>query len=625
MQRLVVFYFCFSTFIFNAILGQNNSLVLEKKMTLQALDLSIVEVLKSITKQSGLLFSYNPSVFNDTKKVKLSFKQVPLRLVLEAILKGTNHVYKLKKNYIIIYPVSAQKTETQSTFKFSGYVFDGKDSISLENVSIYIKQHKQSSLSNQFGYFVVQYPKSSSANAIAISIAKENYEDTVIVLNTESQQNVKIYLKSRTILPLQISRNQNSILDTIRTPLPIQFSAKDKNRFIQPWLGLKRLSQNLRNINDTLFSKFSLSLVPLLSTNKLLSINTINNASVNLLVGYSKGTRVAEFGGVLNIDNGNVQYVQASGVGNVVTGSVRGLQAAGVFNIVNQKVSGVQMGGVLNTANNLMGVQLGGVFNHIRYGNGFQSAGFYNYVQDSFNGVQSAGVFNMARQLDGIQIGGILNIAKEMKGVQLSGALNHADNVEGVQISGLINTAKRVSGLQLSFINIADTIDGLPIGIFSFVKKGHHQLELSTNELLFYTVGFRTGVKRFHNIFSIGSNSNGANSFLAYGYGFGSSFPLKGRWSCYADITAHGLYNYKLKAIGTNSITKCAIGFEYRWNRKLAIAIAPSFNLVNQDISKVAYLNALNAIIPHAFYDKNLNDGMNLKMWLGFNAAIRLF
>jgi hypothetical protein len=612
MQKISTPFLIFTFFFFSFAYSQKDIPYLERKVSLNFSNVAISDVFKSITKQTEVQFSYNSSLFNDTRKVSLNVSKMPLRLVLENLFKGTSQSYKLRKYYIIIYQVAAQKTNEVKRILFTGYIYDGHDSTSLENVSVYIKNGKYAALSNDYGYFTVQFSKPEKQSSVLISVAKENYKDTTIAIDASAPKQFKIYLNPKPSISKQISQNSLPlIVDSVRI-LPKKDSViKSEKEFIGKWLGFKKFRQNLKNINDTLFSNFSLSLVPIISTNKLLSINTINKTSVNLLIGYSKGTKIAEVGGFLNIDNGNVKYAQAAGFGNVVTDSVLGVQAAGFFNIVNGYVKGIQMGGVFNVAPKMKAIQLAGVFNHSHSGEGIQAAGIYNYNRENFYGIQSAGLFNASHSIRGVQISSLFNVSNQ---------------VEGFQISGLLNVAKKVKGSQISIINIADTVIGIPFGVFSFVKKGYKKIEVSTNELLFLNIGFRTGVEKLHNIIFAGINVIPARPILTMGYGLGTLININQKWKFNSDINTQLLYNYQLNEIGFNAINKLFIGAEYKVSKKVSLAFGPSINLLMNDFSNNKYYESVNTLIPTPIYSSTNSDNKtNTKIWLGFSLSARFF
>jgi hypothetical protein len=611
MQKIRCCFFVYILCLCHSIHAQIEVPFLERKISITGSNITVSEIFKSITKQTTVLFSYNSILFNDARKINLNVSNQPLRLVLEAIFKGTNQAYKLKQNYIIIYQIEPQKLEEEKTLKFSGYVCNNRDSSALENVSIYLKNGRHAVLSNAYGYFAVNFSRPNNKESVLISIAKENYNDTTVIIDINNLKQSKIYLSAKRNRLIQFSENEGLLnVDSIVTTMPLTSMVSSDRTFIQKWLGFKKFRQNLRNINDTLFSNFSLSLLPIVSTNKLLSINTINKTSVNLFIGYSKGTKIAEVGGFLNIDNGNVKYVQAAGAGNVVTDSMYGVQAAGVFNIVNKHVKGIQMAGLFNTTSSLRGVQLAGLYN-------------YSFITE---GMQAAGAFNLANKVEGLQVAGVFNSANTIKGTQLSGLFNYSKEMNGTQVSGLVNIAKKAKGVQLSIINVSDTMDGIPIGLFSFVRKGYKKMDVSTNELLFGTIGFRTGVEKFHNIIFSGININPSRPIVTIGYGLGTLLKISNTWCFNAEASAQFLYDYKLNYSDFNTINRLFLGTEYRWRKKSSLAFGPTLNYATISYSNNRYYESIEKIIPSALYSsKNNADQLDNRLWLGFNVSMRFF
>ena len=292
------------------------------------------------------------------------------------------------------------------------------------------------------------------------------------------------------------------------------------------WKKLFYINPNLRNISDTIFSDVSLSFLPYISTNRLLSINTVTKYSFNILAGYSKGIDIFELGGLVNIDNGNVKYGQIGGLGNIVAGEFTGGQVGGIFNINSKNITGVQIAGIVNVdKSNIRGLQIGGIG---------------NVVSNNTTGVQIGGVFNLTKnQFKGVQLAGIYNFTDTLKGLQLAGIINSVNTSNGIQVAGILNHSTLLNGVQFSLLNFSDTAtaSGIPFGLFSYVKNGYHKLELATDELLFGTLSFGTGVDRLYNIFITGINYS-KPTFYTFGYGLGSNYHLKNKWSLSINLTA---------------------------------------------------------------------------------------
>lgn len=636
---------------------------IERLVSLTANKQTIEQVFKSISSQTSVVFSYSQS-FNDKQQISLTCKNKPLRLVIAEILKSSNCSYKTKEKYIII---TCDNKPAAPVSKIKGYVYDANDSLIVPQASIYIKQDKHSAITNSFGFFELTF--SNKFEKVAITVAKENYCDTSITIHNKPTQEIIIYLqpsdKSKhaviTINPIKTEEKTETAIKDTTTKTDNEPPAISESRF-------NKFKTNFKNISDTLFSNLSISFLPFISTNRLLSGNTVNNYSFNILAGYSKGIEVAELGGLLNIDNGNVKYVQVGGLGNYVLGNFTGFQLSGLTNINHKKTQGVQIAGIINfnksdvegvqvggitnfNLTNLKGTQIAGVYNHTKIVKGAQIAGICNLTK-AIEGVQFSGICNLAQEMKGTQIAGICNLAQEIKGsqvagicnltqkanglqiagicnqaqveqgLQIAGIVNNSDTVYGLQLAGIVNIANYLKGGQFSFINVSDTASGIPVGFFSYVKKGYHKFEISADEAKFGILSFGTGVNKLHNIFSFGINYLNPQ-LLIFGYGLGSSFSIHKKWNLNCNITIHQVKLTEEIITSPNIISKLNVNAEYKLGPKLLIGLGPTVSAYNTDTSDLNYTSIYAAIPPYSFYDKT-KGAVNTKIWLGAKLYVKI-
>ncbi|UPT67146.1 MAG: hypothetical protein M0D57_00110 [Sphingobacteriales bacterium JAD_PAG50586_3] len=369
--------------------------------------------------------------------------------------------------------------------------------------------------------------------------------------------------------------------------------------------------------SDTIYQNVQLSFLPFIGTNGTYAGKTINRVSINVLAGHSLGTNGFEVGAIANTNKGNMRGFQAAGFANIVGGNVKGFQAAGFTNIVGGKVDGFQSAGFVNvTKGSVKGFQAAGFANvnggttdgfmaagfvNVNSGNtqGFQASGFINVLGDTTTGAAVAGYINVAKyHKAGLMAAGAINYAHyKNNGLQLAGLINYADTISRTaqiaglinftrkgsaktQIAGLINYSKDVKGLQLAPFNFSDTVStGVPIGFFTFVRTGVHQLELSGDELGYLNLAFRTGTRQFHNIFTAGMVPVPSDSVKwTFGYGIGTSARLSNRVNLDFDLTSnqmsHGKYFNNL-----NMLNKLYIGVEYAITKKVKVAAGPVLNV----------------------------------------------
>lgn len=534
----------------------------ERLITLKAAGMPMTEVFRNIKTQTGVEFSYTG--LNDRQKISRTWVKKPLLYVLNDIFSELPCTYKIKDKYVIIKCSGQEKKPPPPPSVLSGYVYNAADSSRIVNASVYIKQEMKSSSTDNFGYFKISF--SNSHSSVSLSVAKESYHDTTLIIMSKPEKEITIYLKPKKKLTDTVKQVEVKPLakDTVKA-VNISDSIKPgRFRRTTSMLGtFMKNNINFRNINDTLFRKVSFSLVPPVSTNRLLSVNTVNKVSVNLIAGVSKGIDIFELGGVLNIDNGNVKYFQAAGLGNIVAGNVKGAQFAGMFNMNSQQTTGFQ----------------------------------------------AAGLYNQTRCIDGLQAAGLMN---------------YADTVSGMQVAGLLNIANVMNGFQLSVFNFADKCSGVPFGFFSFVRKGYHKIEVSHDEMAFTYFALRSGVDKFHNIFFAGKPLFNNTDMWTYGYGLGTAPAISKKLHFAGELTSQQMLSTSLTDLRLNLLSRLFAGLEYRFKPYFSISAGPSYNIIVSDTKGLDYAAIDDKLPVHTFFNTKY-DKVHIRMWFGWKISAKFF
>lgn len=603
---------------------------LERSITLKVYNLPLSEVFKIISNQSQVVFSYTLS-FDDKRKITLTCQKRPLRLVLNDLLKATECTYKAKDKYIIMKCEGKPLTQPSVV---TGYIYNGIDSTTIPQASIYVKQTRHSAISNDYGFFSLSY--SAKLPNITVSFAKEDYKDTSFVIYNQNKQEVMIYLFPKT------PERKTEVADTTSLVIP-PVTAKDsivkpvkdstlpftKKDFINGILEKsKKVKYNLRNISDTLFSLFSVSFTPYISSNRLLAVNTVNKFALNIIGGYSLGTEILEVGGVFNIDKGDVKGTQIAGVFNMVGDTVRGAQLAGTFNVTGKSMNGYQAAGIMNlNFNRTKGVQMGGVLNlNLKKMEGVCIAGSGN-ISDTLQGAGLAGLFNISGySRKSFELSGLFNQAYYgQNNYQISGLFNRTKKGEtNSQLSVFYNRAHLLRGVQLGFVNYADSVSGgVPIGFLCIVKKGYHKIELATDELKFGTIAFHTGVPRFYNIFLAGINYKNTRTWTC-GYGIGSDLVIKNKLGLTLNATTQSILSKEQPEMEFNLLNKFVIGLSYQLFPKIRIDLGPTFNLFITDTYSKTSIKKFNELSTFQIYDPHV-DSAYIRTFVGLKLAVKFF
>lgn len=560
---------------------------LERTITVGFSDESVEKALKKIAKEARITFSYTSSDIDIEQNISATYKQKTVREILESIFSGKVS-FKEKGKYIILTkipsaPVKTSAVQPKNPFFINGYILNRATGEKVSGVSIYDTRTFTAAVSNEFGYFSMMLKDPQTENRITIS--RKNYTDTVLVLKEDTYVfiNVSLSPETKPEIPTIVKYDTVSriVTDTVFITAPrVQPIAKDSAGSEPVW--------NTNSSRDTRHYRMAqVSFVPFLGTNGRESGRTINNFSLNVVGGYSAGTKIAEVGGLFNVDLLDVSYVQWAGLMNFNDGRMRGFQAAGLFN-TNRK-----------------GIK------------GFQAAGIVNVNNGRSNGVQIAGIANVqTKQFRGVQAAGIANISKR--------------RMKGVQIAPIVNYASNLKGMQIGLINVADTLHGVPIGFISYVRDGYHKLELSADEIFYTNIAFRTGTYRFYNIFNFGikpqtsPNDPARETEWTFGYGFGTAPDIFSWLNLNIDLTSNHLNKGEFMR-ELNLLNKLYVGLEIQPFDRIGIAFGVTLNGYLTDNAYDGYYDIFTNYRPDIIKEHDYNNGTHLMMWWGFKGAIRFF
>ena len=255
------------------------------------------------------------------------------------------------------------------------------------------------------------------------------------------------------------------------------------------------------------------------------------------------------------------------------------------------------------------------------------SRAFFNITSRNARG-QLAGIYNVAgKNVEGAQLAGIFNLSgKSVRGTQFAGIVNFAGkNVEGAQIAGILNFAKKVKGVQFGLLNISDSVGGVPIGLVSVVFKGYHKIEISADEVFYTNIDFRTGVRKFYNILTIGakpSTFEQSETSWTFGYGLGTAPKVSKKVFLNLDLTSNQVVlGNSIEAV--NLINKFYLGFDFQILKKASVTFGATVNAQVRNIAGENLVETFTHYKPAFFYDKTYDNRINTRMWLGGKVGIR--
>lgn len=532
--------------------------VLERSVTLTAQNERLDSFLKRLSHEAGCVFSYSASSLDVNRNINNQFNNQTTREILETVFEGQVKM-KQKGVYVILTPLPKSSKEVI----ISGYVVDEASGEKVESATVYNPVTLRSVTTDQYGYFEYSVKK-PTPDDYKLIIKKLDYTNTVVVAPQKRSSFQKV--------SISIDKDKlNNVGESISRPA------------VKVWTWTKNsiASINLGNVQDTIHRTWQVSFVPFVGTNRKLSGSVTNDWSFNIIGGYSAGTNKAEFGGVFNINTGNVKSFQAAGVFNLNGGETKGVQLAGTLNLNLQTTHGVQ------------------------------ASGFANLALQNMQGAQLAGFLNLT--------------AKHTEGVQVSGFANFSKTIHGTQVAGFANVAQHINGSQIGFINIADSIRGVPVGFLSFVAKGYHTLELGADDVMPVNISFRTGVRAFYNIISVGMRPEQADSVTwSFGYGVGTSPRIIKKLYLNIEATANQVNKGNVEAL--NLVNRIYTGLDLQLARKFGIYAGPTVSIRVYDTTFNRHPELFTYYTPSIQYERTYpRYDLAMQVWWGFRAGVRFF
>ena len=595
---------------------------LSEKISLNESNKPIGEILKTIESKSELRFSYDSQLLAGKEKMNYQASNMSIQSILQDIL-GPEISWKQKGKYVVLKKKNAEKKH----FYIFGYIIDGETGDKLQNVSIYEPVSFSSSLSDMHGYYKIKLLKSQEDidlrfqkaeykvrikeipvrddKKFDISMAKlaqarrvileveplesiKVKEDTVklkpetaidlsqLNIETETQEEAKTKIREQIKLPkIDISEQFSGLDSTFKKGKEnvsghianLDSTIKRGKENFMTWMMSSKQIFHSKNISDSLYKAVQVSFVPYIGTNLRLGPFVTNDYSFNMVAGF--------------------------------TGNVNKLEIGGAVNVIRQRMSGVQI------------------------------AGAANFVGEEMRGTQIAGASNFNfGSADGLLMAGATNLNFEnSSGVHIAGGLNFTRKTHRVLQLDPFNYAKEIKGTQIGVFNFSqDASQGLPFGVFSYVKNGYRRWELNVSELNNTELTFKTGVPKLYNVFSAAYNFNTADKPLfGFGYGLGTARTLGKRLALNLDLvtTTYLPQNQSFESIDYWSQQfQLNAGLEAKLGKRLAVFGGPTLNL---DHTFDESLNFSKYKLFIAQREVNWNSqSANLYSWVGFKAGIRL-
>lgn len=132
------------------------------KITIRKSKVTVGKLLKEITRQSGVHFSYNPKSINAKQKISFRIKDASLDEALELLVSKIPIKYSIISNQIVLNrsdeseEIEKQKTEY---FTISGFINDESSGESLIGATVFARGTSKGTISNAFGFYSLRLLK----------------------------------------------------------------------------------------------------------------------------------------------------------------------------------------------------------------------------------------------------------------------------------------------------------------------------------------------------------------------------------------------------------------------------------------------------------------------------------
>ena len=186
--------------------AQNSS----ARITIHKKNISVIEALKEVEKQTKLSVGYNESQLKNKPSISLALEKATLENSLTEILKGTGYTYQLKGKYVIIVPQEKKEAEQASVKRIVGQVLDEQGE-PLIGVNVLVEGTSIGAITDMDGNFSLEAPVGST-----LSISYVGYTPKTLKVGGANKYSVQLtsdtkLLNEVVVTALGIKREQKAL------------------------------------------------------------------------------------------------------------------------------------------------------------------------------------------------------------------------------------------------------------------------------------------------------------------------------------------------------------------------------------------------------------------------------
>jgi len=643
-----------------ALFGQT---ILKRTVQVDATRLRLSEALSLVAQEGDFKLSYNAAVVNGDSLLTVAVDGT-VESALHALV-GQRFELKETGNHIIL----LEKSGVRRKFAIAGSVFDVGAGGPVAYASIHEVDGKNITSTDALGTFRLEV--SGERDRTAVLVMRKEYHDTVIYVGRDGKFG-RLGLKKR------------SVVERVE-PICLHDRCGVEDLGVARFLVSNKQLDGTANLNIEERRKWQIALIPNVSTNGDIAGAVVNNVSLNILAGYSRGLEGFEIGGVANIESRDVKGMQVAGFTNLVGRNTTGVQIAGAINHTMRTLQGLQIAGLGNTVwDTLSGVQIAGGVNVVKGGlRGTQIAGACNLATQNVDGIQIAGGVNITpMDVRKTQIAGAANYARNVTGAQLAFGMNVArDSVGGGQVGFGANFARYVTGGQVSFganvvpkavtggqvgfgLNYAGSLaggqltfglnvvsgkaEGGQVGTVNFARRcegGQFGILNVSDTITGVPIGFLSiSLKGYHQVdisatevlpmtltirtgvrafhnMLFWSPSMGANGAWGFGYGFGSTPRLSKHSALEIEVSGEQVVEQRSWVDAVNIVGRFGVRYAYTFADRISLFVGPSLNTLASAWTDSEGVY-LSSLPPINTLFDQVHGDLRLQSWVGYRAGV---
>jgi hypothetical protein len=167
---------------------------LKQKITVEFNNTPLEEVLRELSRQSGILFSYNPGSLPPDSKITYKASGKTIETILDDILNPLNITRIQREQQVILKPGKTLKAESGTAliqkYTLSGFLRDERTGEALIGANVYDKKSYSGTTTNAYGFFSVTLPE----GRFEITFSLLGYAASTLAVNLDKNRSLNIKL-----------------------------------------------------------------------------------------------------------------------------------------------------------------------------------------------------------------------------------------------------------------------------------------------------------------------------------------------------------------------------------------------------------------------------------------------